>query len=231
MPEPADSLPEPVRAWAEEHHEVLELVASEFVRDGAWPTTTELTRRLAREGRPLALESLLRDMPRPLGFVENHPGRIVLLLFGLAGTSSGRSLVDGFYAALQLSLELYRGPAEPPTLTRAELARIPGDEPWLRALSEVVLREAPWLGSGAGGSGDDWYREITPLIVHYWEAQNAADYLQLRGAELGTAPQFGFPPSPAPTASEPAQPVDVADAKRDVLSATRARIRTPSLAP
>jgi hypothetical protein len=192
MPGPPEYLPDDVRAWAQRHQDVLELVASEFVRDGAWPTTAELTRRLARQGRPLALDSLLRGMPKPLGFVENAPGRIVLLLFGLRMTSSGLGLLDGFYAVLKRSLELYKGPGDPPKLSRGDVMQIPGDPAWHTALSEVVLREAPWLGGGMGGPEDDWRREIVPLIVHYWDIRTADDYLRIRAEELGASPQFGF---------------------------------------
>jgi hypothetical protein len=93
---------------------------------------------------------------------------------------------------MELSLELYRGPAEPPTLSRSDVLRIPGDEAWLHALSEIVLREAPWLGSGTGGPDDDWTREITPLIVNYWDSATADDYLRTRADELAVSPQFGF---------------------------------------
>jgi hypothetical protein len=86
-----------------------------------------------------------------------------------------------------------------------------------------VLREAPWLGNGTGGPEDDWNREITPLIVHYWDATTADDYLEIRAGELAASPQFGFStqsngpaPSLPPTAT-PAVKVSPTGDTRDVF--------------
>jgi uncharacterized protein HemY len=50
-----DYLPENARAWAHEHQDLLELIVEEFLRTGTWQPLKELTRKLAREGRPAAL--------------------------------------------------------------------------------------------------------------------------------------------------------------------------------
>jgi hypothetical protein len=109
-----DYLPESILAWARERQETLDLVASEFLKTGAWPTTTGLTRSLARNGRAVPLSSILQDMPRPLGFVENHPGKIVLLLYGLRLTAAGAPLLEGFASLLRLAVERYRGKDDTP---------------------------------------------------------------------------------------------------------------------
>jgi hypothetical protein len=202
--------------WAEEHADVLDLVVSELLREGTWPTTTDLTRRLAREDRPLPLERLLSSMPKSLGFVENHPGRIVLLLFGLRLTADGVSLVRGFFSMLERAIALYKGPDNPPILTRDDVRRVAGDEPYLRALSDIIVREAPFLGSGSGGPDDEWSREVTSVVVHYWTAAAFDDYLEIRATELGQSPQFGFS-APASAASPRAHPPSSSDGIRDVF--------------
>jgi hypothetical protein len=215
--EDPEYLPEEVLAWADEHRDVLELIAGELRREGTWPTSATLTRRLARENRPIPLTSLLSGMPKPLGFVENYPGRIVLLLHGLRLTSAGRSLVEGFFAVLQIAKERYQGDEDPPLLTRDQLARVPApDDAWSRALSEIVVREAPFLGTGSGTADEAWSFEITDLVVHYWDAESADDYLRIRANELRMSPQFGFGPPREPVTERPSAPLP-ADDVRDVF--------------
>ncbi len=197
MPANPDYLPEGVLAWAEEHRELLDLVVSELLQSGTWPTTTKLTRDLARQGRPVHVDGILRGMPKPLGFVENQPGRIVLLLFGLRLTSEGQGLLDDYVALLGVARERFGGDDEPPVVSRSDLRGPKG--PHRQALGEIVLREAPFLGSGAGGPEDVWTREVTNLIVPYWDAQTPDDYLRVRAGELAMSPHFGFATAPGPT--------------------------------
>ena len=180
-----DFLDAAVRQWADQYEELLELVADELIRTGQWPTASRLTRRLAREGRAVPVMTIFGSMPRALGFVENHPGRIVLLLFGLRLTRAGHPVVAGFWEALEIAIGRYRGDDDEPALTRADIAQTRAlEDPYVRAVSEVVLREAPFLGSGGGGPDEDWTREITDDIVRYWDTTSPDDYLRLRAAEV-----------------------------------------------
>lgn len=196
-----DYLPEESVAWAAEHSELMELIVQELLRTGTWPMTTTLSRDLARQGRPAPLSGVAREMPKPLGFLQNQDGRIVLLLFGLRLTAAGQVLLDGYFELLATARERYGGEEEAPSITRADVT---GEHP--AALSEIVLREAPFLGSGTGGPEDEWRREVTEAIARYWDAQSPEDYLRLRAAELQASPQFGFGPkanAPEPTAAAP----------------------------
>jgi hypothetical protein len=148
---PADYLPEDSITWATEHSELMELIVGELLRTGEWPTSSALSRDLARQGRPVPLSSIAREMPKPLGFLENQDSRIVLLLFGLRLTTAGQVLLDGFFELLTTARERYGGEQEPPSITRADVTEAHAD-----ALSEIVLREAPFLGSGTGGPKEDW---------------------------------------------------------------------------
>jgi hypothetical protein len=186
-----DYLPEETLAWAAEHSELMELIVEELLGTGAWPTSTALSRDLARQGRPVPLSSIAREMPKPLGFLENQDSRIVLLLFGLRLTSAGQVLLDGFYELLATARERYGGEQEAPSITRADVT---GEH--AAALSEIVLREGPFLGSGTGGPEEDWRREITEAITRYWDVQSPEDYLRTRARELRMSPQFGFDPKP-----------------------------------
>jgi hypothetical protein len=150
-PAKPDYLPVEVLDWADEHHDLLELIGGRLLASGEWPIVGELTRSLARDGKPSPLSMLLHGMPKPLGFVESQPRRIVLLLFGLRMTDSGQPLLDGFANVLRAAIERFQGDDEHPTMTRSDL---PGygssQESYVRALSEILLREAPFLGSGSG---------------------------------------------------------------------------------
>jgi hypothetical protein len=194
--DPPKYLPEEAVAWARRHLELLERVVEDLLETGRWPEVNVLSRRLAREGAPIDVRSLGAQMPKLLGFLQPNPERIVLLLFGLRMTHTGQKLLGGFAAMLRLAVERYAGDDNPPAITRADAARgTVNDDPYVTALSEIVLREAPFLGSGSGGPEEGWTREVTSDVTRYWHAVNAEDYLRIRAEELMRSPQFGRPPT------------------------------------
>jgi hypothetical protein len=206
-----DYLPVEVLDWADEHHDLLELVVQRLLASGEWPVVGELTRSLARDGKPSPLSMLLHGMPKPLGFVESQPRRIVLLLFGLRMTGSGGPLLDGFASVLRAAIERFQGDDEHPMISRSDL---PGhaspQEPYVRALGEILLREAPFLGSGSNGPHEDWSREVTEDVVRYWEITSAEDYLRIRAHELFAARLPGWPPADPLAGSVSPEPADSA---------------------
>lgn len=180
-----DFLPPEVLAWADNHRELLEVVVEDILRGGEWPTASKLSRQFAREGRAVPVTTILSSMPRAIGFVENHPGRIVLLVFGVRLTRAGQELLAGFLEVLQIAIERYCGIEPEAVVRRSDLAEGGGrDNRYVRALSEILLREAPFLGSGSGGPDDDWSREITDDVVRYWDARSPDDYLRIRAVEV-----------------------------------------------
>lgn len=206
-----DYLPENACLWAREHRELLELVVEELLKTGTWPPLKDLTRRLAREGQPAALRSIFWEMPKPLGFVEHNPERVILTPFGLRTTHAGHKLLAGFTGVLTIAAERYVGEDSDPVITRADAAHGTVDsDPYVTALSDVVLLGAPFLGSGTGGPGEEWTREITDDVVRYFNAQSTEAYLRTRAEELANSPQLGWPPMAAlpenpPAAQEPEQ--------------------------
>ena len=192
VPGQPDYLPEDSLAWATEHRDLLELIVSELLSTGSWPTSDALSRDLARSGRPISLSTVLGEMPKALGFLEYPRGQIVLLLFGLRLTTTGQELLDGFFAVLTKAKERYGGEQDQPAVTRADPTGAHPD-----ALGEIVLREAPFLGSGTGGPQDDWRREVTEAVTRYWDAESAEDYMRLRARELRMSPRSRFGPSPS----------------------------------
>lgn len=209
VPDP-DYLPKDARVWAREHRELLEMIVEELLQTGAWPSVKALTRKLARGNQPVALSRVLGRMPKPLGFADHYPDRVVLLVFGLRMTHAGHKLLAGLLATLRLAAERYAGEEEQPSITRDDAARgTVLEDPYVRALSEILLREAPFLGSGSGGPEEHWSREITDDIVRYWDARTAEDYLRVRAKELSGSPQLGWQPVllDPPTGATPAGPL------------------------
>jgi TIR domain len=210
-----DFLPPEVVEWAREHREVLERIVEQLLSTGAWPSPKDLTRQFVREDRPIAVGSLLLEMPRPLGFVETYPEKVVLLLFGLRMTHAGHKLLAGYHAIVRLAAERYASEDPRPVITREDVARgTVADDPYVTALSEVLLREAPFLGSGTGGPAAKWEREVTEDVVRYWHDANINAYLRTRAGELRTPPQLGWmryesqgePDAPVASNPEPANP-------------------------
>src|SRR5581483_3395725 len=182
-------IPEPILDWAREREGELGLIVKGLLETGEWPTTTWLTRELARAGNPVPLASILDGMPKPLGFIERPSGRIVLLLPGLSLAPGAEPLLGGFLALLHIAVERYKGEDDTPLITSADLARVPLDEHERRAVSEIFLREAPFTGSGTGSPDEDWSREITEQIVHYWDVNTPAEYIRIRLEQLRSLPQ------------------------------------------
>ncbi|HEX3688167.1 MAG TPA: toll/interleukin-1 receptor domain-containing protein [Solirubrobacteraceae bacterium] len=187
-------LPRDFKAWASQHHELLELIAEELQASGSWPSPEALTRKLVRRGRPTPVEDIVWRMPRPLGWVEHNPNRIVLSLFGLRCTSAARPVLEGFVRVLRTAIERYDTDDENPMITSydvASIARVTGAN--ARVLEEIVLREAPFFGNTHGGPGDDWVQEVSGGVVRYWDARTIDEYLRQRSTELRAGMQMGWP--------------------------------------
>jgi hypothetical protein len=176
-------------AWARDHRSILERIVDKLLLTGAWPSPTGLTRELSRQGQPVAVRSLMFGTPRPLGFVETNPERVVLLVFGLRMTGAANDLLSGFYEVVSLARERYSSEAAKPVVTRRDVAqRVSHGDTYVTALSEILLREAPFFGSGTGVAVEEWEREVTEDIVRYWEAQDIEGYLRTRAEELRISP-------------------------------------------
>jgi hypothetical protein len=189
----ADWLPAGAQVWAREQRELLETIAEELLTTGSWPSVKALTRKLVREGRPVPVAEILWGMPKAFGFLDRSAGTVVLLLFGLRMTHAGQPLVEGFINALRLAVERYQGECEDPVISRGNLRRrLSDDEPYERALSEIVLREAPFIEGGSGGPADDWTRAVSESVVRYWAATTADAYLRIRAAEVANSPVSGW---------------------------------------
>jgi len=186
------NLPPAARKWVAQNRRLIELVASHVRREGAWPQRTALQRKMLNSPKPVALAPIFAEMPRIVGFVRGPDDQIVLTLFGLAETLAGRPLVDAFVDCLRVAAARYRED-EHASMRRADIEPLALEPAERLALAEILLREAPFLGSGQGGHGEDWGREVTEDIVRYWDDRTADDYLRRRSTELRSNPLFGWP--------------------------------------
>jgi hypothetical protein len=211
-------LPDEVVAWARENRGLLEFLVEELLETGSWPALKDTTRKLAREGRPVPLERVLADMPRPLGFLDTGPERrIVLLLYGLRMTQAGQGLLTDFFAALCVARERYAEEGDSdPLLGRTDISQdAVRSEARVNALGEILIREAPFLGGGSGEGHEEWTREVTGNIVPYWGVADTEDYLRIRAEELQVVPQFGLNLSADPAPEDYVHDVFISHASED----------------
>jgi hypothetical protein len=189
-------LPSDAQEWIKNHRALLDAVAENLCRDGEWPRRTALQRESLARDEPVALAPIFAAMPRLVGHVHSPDERVVLTLFGLAETAAGRRLLDAFVRCLRMAATRYRDEADP-RMRGADLDELPLTAAERSALAEILLREAPFLGSGHGAHDEDWEREITEDVVRYWGDVTADDYLRRRARELRSNPYFGWRPATA----------------------------------
>lgn len=234
-PHDLDHLPPEASAWLAEHRKVTDLIAAEAISAGEWPSVAQMTRALVRRGEPVALRALLDRMPRALGYLDHSSDRIVLGLFALRRSSAGAELVDRFIDVLRIAADRFEGPDEHPTLTACDVTRVcSGPQNRIQLLKEIVLREAPFLGSGGASENGEWHREITDAIVRYWNVRTADGYLRIRAAELATSPLAGFSVRQAttPATAQASQPDDEGHLeKREVFISHASEDKDPIARP
>jgi hypothetical protein len=212
-----DFLPPDLVQWAREHREILERIVERLLATGTWPSPEVLTRQFVREENPVPVRSLMFSMPRQLGFVETVPEKVVLLLNAVRMTHAGQKLLAGYSAMLRLAVERYSSDDDRPVLTRNDAARgTTQDDPYITALSDIVFREAPFLGSGTGGPTDAWEREVTEDVVRYWHDTDIESYLRRRAAELRPPAQLDWSPENEELGLPPAEPAE-ASGDRDIF--------------
>jgi serine/threonine protein kinase len=186
----SDYIPAHIRAWAGERLSLLERLVCELLRTGAWPDLSELTRALAGEGQPQDLRGIFWSMPKPLGWIDHNPERVVLTIFGLRLTGAGRPLLEGLVRVLRLAVDRYPKGGDEATVRRSDLPTLI-DEELVGVLSGVLYGGTPFL-SFQGDPASDWTASIDASVVRYWNAETVDDYLRIRADELGQSPQWGW---------------------------------------
>jgi serine/threonine-protein kinase len=184
-------MPPAVAAWADEHADLLELVAAEFVASASWPEISALTKRLARAGKPLPLRTIFFGMPKPLGWIDHNPERIVLSLHGLRFAGAAWPLLEGYLAVLRLAVERFPNEGDEASIRSSDLEALV--EPGLvEVLSMLLQAESPFLGGFQFGEGKQWMAPVDQNVVNYWEVQIVDDFLRIRAQELSSHPQLGW---------------------------------------
>jgi hypothetical protein len=186
-------LPPHAQEWIKSHRRLLDVVAEHLCRDGEWPRRAALRRESLAWDTPVALAPIFAAMPRLVGHVHSDE-RVVLTLFSLAETAAGGRLLNAFIHCLWIAVTRYRDEADP-RMRHADLDGLPLAPPERSALAEILLREAPFLGSGHGTHNENWEREITEDVVRYCGDVTPGDYLRRRARELQSNSYFGWPPA------------------------------------
>lgn len=234
MAEDADSIADlspGSRAWASQHHDLLELIVQELQATGRWPSPELLTRKLVRLGKVVLVEDVVCGMPRVLGASECDPERVVLSVFGLRCTEAGASLLDGFLQVLRVAIERYRSDEEYPLITPEDVATIAdfvGAN--RRGLREIVEREATFFVDRHDDVPKDVVGAVVgAAVVRYWNVKTPDDYLRQRVSELHANPLFrsefgsapGLPAEAPEIRSEEKRDVFISHASKDKAEVAR----------
>lgn len=218
-------LPPADLVWARANREGLDAVFAAAEADGEWPILPELQRRLVQGGDSTDLNALAVHMPPTLGFAHDGDRRIVLFLSCIHLCGRGEWLLDGFLAALHLAAERYRSDQDHPAFLSADVDGLIEGPGRRLLLTEVLWREAPFLGSSTYvGDGSVVAREITSDIVRYLSIETVEDYLTVRASELTSLPQFGLPLPATPELAVEREEAPPDTGGADILGRTRHRL-------
>jgi hypothetical protein len=184
----ADFLPPRILEWARDpdNRALLRAVAREYADTSEWPSLPALQRRIVQEGQKHDFAAAASGMPHEVGFREFHPeDQVGLLLLGLYLSGQADTLLDHFAAFMRLAAARYAETGNAaPTVRRADLVSELGlSEHDARALSRLILREAPFLGGGSA-EPDRWERTVSEQIVPFLESQDIETYLRVRADQL-----------------------------------------------
>lgn len=118
-------------------------------------------------------------MPRLLGHPEPPPEeKIVLHLFGLRYVDRAHQLLEHFVSLVKLAADRYKAEDGALVLRRTDLTEVLGlSDGAINCLSDVVLRDGRFLGSGTSDPAS-WEREISDTgLVPFLDVENIDDYL------------------------------------------------------
>jgi len=196
------------REWVASNGDLLNAVWAHFAATGEWPDPVAILRGLRAANPNRRVNAALAEMPRVLGQREYGPPRLVLSIFGLGCCPNANPLLCQYVAVAQLALRRFDLPSLPNRLTRADvMAELGTSEVEADRLSEVLMRDAPFLGSGASGI-DDWDREIDPRAEDFEGIDDPDSLLSFLAAQrrIAVEPEAPPVPPPEPQASPPPGP-------------------------
>lgn len=137
--------------WAQEHHQFLEIIWTEFREHGTWPVSQELTRRLFGRGVRMPVEDIARDMPPPLGRFDPQHRQVLLTVRGAAQVSDARDDCGAFVQVVRTLVERYGTAEVEAVVVTGELAEIADvDEGGSRRLEQLCQMES-WCLLAQGG--------------------------------------------------------------------------------
>jgi hypothetical protein len=196
------------RKWVAQNGDLLNAVWAHFAATGEWPDPVEILRGLRAANPNRRVNAALAEMPKVLGQREYAPPRLVLSVFGLGCCPNANPLLCQYVAVAQLALRRFDLPSLPNRLTRADvMAELGPSEVEADRLSEVLMRDAPFLGSGTSGI-DNWDREIDPRAEDFEGIDNPESLLIFLAVQRRIAEELDAQPEPQASPPEPA-PDDV----------------------
>jgi hypothetical protein len=201
------------RDWVTGNNDLLNATWAHFEATGQWQDPVEVLRNLRAANPSRRVAAALDEMPKALGQREYAPPRLVLSIFGLGCCPKAQTILSQYLAVSQLALRRFDLPGLPNRLTRADVvAELGLNEIEADRLSELLMRDAPFLGSGDANI-DSWDRTIDPRVedfegIEHPDALLALLSSQRRIAEepevhLPDPPASADPPPPKTTSTDP----------------------------
>lgn len=159
--------------------DLLQAVFGTFDRTAEWPLTAALVHELDVAGSSIDVPTLARNLDPGLGSLDTlqRAGRATLTVHGIAHCREGRQVLEDVVRVTQFAYGKYRRDGIEAKLSRADVADLLGDDPLRITKASALVQWLPWSGSGSGGPGDDWAREITSQIRAFKDVRTVEDLL------------------------------------------------------
>lgn len=206
------------RDWVTRNQYLLEAIWARFEIDGKWPDPVDVLRELRSADRSRRVNAALAEMPTTFAQRDYAPPRLVLSIFGLACCNGAQLLLYQYLDVSRLALQQFDSPSLPNQLSRTDVvAELDLDQAEADRLSDLLMRDAPFLASGSSGLGD-WDREIDPRVEEFDGIEDTESLIEFlagqrriaTGRDPATGPVIPNPPLPNPEAVAP-QPGSSAD--------------------
>jgi hypothetical protein len=193
------------RDWLQRHGYFLDAVWAQFARSGSWPDPIEIQRELRAADPSRRVTTALDQMPPALATRDYAPPRLMLSIFGLGCCEEARGLLGHYLEVARLALRRFDSPKLPNRLTRADIVEELGlGEVEADRLSRVLMRDAPFLGSGQS-TIESWDREIDPRVEEFEDIETTEGLLAFLAAQRRVGVQRDLASGPVPLSAAPLQ--------------------------
>lgn len=191
------------RDWVVRNQYFLEAIWDRFEKSGEWPDPVDVLRELRAADPSRRVNTALAEMPAALARREYAPPRVILSIFGLACCTGAQLLLYQYLDVSRLALQRFDSPQLPNRLSRNDVVTKLGlDEDEADRLSQVLMSDAPFLGSGDSNT-KSWDREVDPRAEEFEDIKDTEALIAFLSSQRRIAVERvatpGLPFSPSDT--------------------------------